>query len=292
MKETSIRLIDLHVHSTASDGTYAPEALAEQGRSFALMALTDHDTCGGTQAFLDASRQLGVTAPRWAGVELSVEPGAGYGKFHLLGLGINPAAPSLTTFLADILDGRNARNVVILQKLQNLGLHIELADAQKFSDGRILARPHFARALVEKGYAASVLDAFGRFLGDGKPAYVDRYRPTPEAAIAAIHRAGGLAVMAHPRYWTSDPAALRTGLARLKDVGLDGVEAVYEANQLGETVDHLMAAHALGLLVTAGSDFHGANKPTISLGMDVGDEEAFIAPLLARHAELQTVAEC
>jgi hypothetical protein len=113
---------------------------------------------------------------------------------------------------------------------------------------------------------------------------VTRYHPEPSEACAVIHAAGGVAVMAHPRYWTDDPVRLREGLARLKVCGLDGVEAVYQANELGETVEHLRAAQALGLCVTAGSDFHGANKPSIRLGMRVKDEAEFIAPFLERLA--------
>ena len=100
-----------------------------------------------------------------------------------------------------------------------------------------------------------------------------------------MHAAHGVAIMAHPRFWTSDPALLRTGLRRLKERGLDGIEAVYQANRPEETIDHLRAARELGMAVTAGSDFHGANKPSVALGMDVGDEEAFLAPFLAALAK-------
>ena len=115
-------------------------------------------------------------------------------------------------------------------------------------------------------------------MGFGAPAYVTRYRPAQARAIDVIHRAGGVAVMAHPRYWTSDADELMSGLARLKDIGLDGLEAEYQANAPEETILHLRTAYALGLAVTAGSDFHGANKPTITLGMTVADDEAFLAP--------------
>ena len=271
-------MIDFHVHSTASDGTETPEALAEKSRDFAAMALTDHDNCDGCARFLAECERLGVTGRRLAGIELSIEPGEGYAKFHLLGLGIDPAAPCLTDFLDEIRAGRNERNVAILAKLNALGVPIAHADVAKYANGKIVARPHIARVLVEKGFAASVADAFARYVGDGAPAYVTRYRPAQARAIDVIHRAGGVAVMAHPRYWTSDPDALAAGLARLKDLGLDGIEAEYQANAPEETILHLRTARALGLAVTAGSDFHGANKPTVTLGMAVADEEAFLAP--------------
>lgn len=271
-------MIDFHVHSTASDGTVSPEKLAELGRGFGAMALTDHDNCDGCERFLAESASLGVTGRRLAGIELSVEPGTGYDKFHLLGLGIDPTAPCLTDFLDEIRAGRDARNVEILAKLDDMGMPIALEEIRRYANGKIVARPHIARVLVDKGYAGNVYDAFRRFVGDGAPAYVTRYRPAPARAIDVIHRARGVAVMAHPRYWTADPDALKAGLARLKDIGLDGIEAEYQANAPEETILHLRTARALGLTVTAGSDFHGANKPAVTLGMEVGDEDAFLAP--------------
>lgn len=275
-------MIDLHCHSTCSDGTCTPEALAEKGRHFAAFALTDHDTCEGCARFLAAAR--GQTGLRLAGVELSVEPGAGYGKFHLLGLGVDPDAQPLAAFLEQIRAEREARNAKILARLAALGMPVSAADVRRHANGQVVARPHIARALMDRGWAASVKDAFARLLGDGRPGYVARGRPAPAEAIAAVHAAGGVAVMAHPRDWTDDFGRLRDGLRRLKDLGLDGVEAVYSANRPGETVEHLRLARALGLAVTAGSDFHGANRPATPLGMAVDDDEAFLAPLRARLA--------
>ena len=131
---------------------------------------------------------------------------------------------------------------------------------------------------VIRPFLAILLTAFERFIGSKSVAYVSRYRPSPEEAIEVIHAAHGAAVMAHPRFWTSDARLLAEGFARLKDLGLDGVEAVYQANLPLETPMHLRLARAAGLAVTAGSDFHGANKASITLGMDVGDDEAFLAP--------------
>ena len=271
-------MIDFHVHSTASDGTVSPEELAERSRGFAAMALTDHDNCDGCERFLAACARLGVTGRRLAGIELNIEPGEGYGEFHMLGLGIDPVAPCLTDFLEEIRAGRNERNAKMLAKLNGIGIPITDEEVRKYANGKIVARPHFARVLVEKGFAESVADAFVRYVDVGAPAYVTRYRPAQARAIDVIHHAGGVAVMAHPRYWTSDPDLLKAGLARLKDIGLDGIEAEYQANAPEETILHLRTAYALGLAVTAGSDFHGANKPTITLGMAVADEEAFLAP--------------
>ncbi len=271
-------MIDLHVHSTASDGTFTPTEIAALGRGFRLLALTDHDNVDGAEEFLAASAGDGV---RLAGVELSVDPGEGYSQFHMLGLGIDPSDAGLGAFLDRIRAGRDARNLRMVAKLNAAGVPITIEDVRKFAPRRIVARPHFADAIVEKGFAADRAEAFAKWVAKGAPGYEPRYRPAPAEAIAAIHGAGGVAVMAHPKFWTDDPKRLRRGLKPLKDAGLDGLEAVYGANTPTETVDHLRAAAELGLIATAGSDFHGARKPN-PLGMGVADEERFVAPLLAR----------
>ncbi|MGN0847706.1 MAG: PHP domain-containing protein [Kiritimatiellia bacterium] len=276
-------MIDLHCHSTCSDGTFTPEELAEKGRGFTVFALTDHDNCDGCARFLAAGR--GHAGLRLTGVELSIEPGEGYEKFHLLGLGVDPESPRLNAFLDQIRAFRNERNRRIVRRLAELGMPIRAEELLKYANGKIVARPHIARVLMDHGWATSVKDAFARLLGDGRPAFVPRIHPPQAEAIDVVHAAGGVAVMAHPRYWTQDLAKLRAGLLRLMDLGLDGVEAVYRANLPGETVEHLRIARELGLAVTAGSDFHGANKPDIPLGMRTEDDAAFLAPILARLEE-------
>ena len=278
-------MIDLHVHSTASDGTETPSELARRGRDFYAMAITDHDNCDGVEEFLSANSASGAANEgkvRLAGIELSVDPGEGYGKFHLLGLGIDPGNASLKGFLRRVLEGRNERNAKIVERFAAIGIDIPADEIAKYAHGEVLARPHFANWLVDHRYSPDSRSAFRDYLTPSSPpetcCYVTRYRPDPGEAFDVIHEAGGVAVMAHPRYWTSDPGLLRSGLERLRRRGLDGVEAIYQANEPGETVDHLLAAKETGLFATAGSDFHGANKPAIPLGMAVDDECAFMAP--------------
>jgi len=282
--------VDFHVHSTASDGTFAPVALAEKAArgGYAALALTDHDNADGVAAFVAAGARLGVRTV--AGIELSVDPGKGFDRFHLLGLGIDPANAALKAFLRKVLDGRNARNERILANFRRLG--IEMADEiASYAHGDVLARPHFARWLMEHGYATSVAEAFATYLLPDSPAatrcYEERFHPSQEEAFAVVHAAGGLCVMAHPRYWRvpwqnvgCDFAAAERELAVLKEKGLDGLEALYRANRPEENVAFVRIADRLGLLKSAGSDFHGANKPSIPLGMRVSEE--FIAPLLER----------
>ena len=270
--------VDFHVHSTASDGTCTPSELAEKGRSFAAIALTDHDNCDGLEGW------TGIP-----GIELSIEPGAGFDKFHLLGLGIDRSDVGLRTFLRRILDGRNARNERILANFRSLG--IEMTDVETYAHGEVLARPHFARWLVDHNHASDIREAFAKYLLPDSPkatrCYEERWHPAQEDAFRAIHAAGGICVMAHPKYWRTDwkmtgpdYAAAERELAALKEKGLDGVEALYQANTNEESVAFTRIATKLGYLTTAGSDFHGANKPTISLGMEVS--EGFIAPVLER----------
>ena len=266
--------LDFHVHSTASDGTCAPTELVERAAhgGFAAIALTDHDNVDGVAEFLSAGARLGV---------------------HLLGLGIDPSNAALRAFLRKVLDGRNARNARILANFRRLGFEMD-ADIRAYAHGDVLARPHFARWLLERGHVASIAEAFETYLLPESPAatrcYEERFHPSQEEAFAVVHAAGGLCVMAHPKYWRRewkdvgcDFDAAARGLAALKEKGLDGVEALYRANRPEENVEFARIATRLGFLLSAGSDFHGANKPTIPLGMEVAD--AVAAPLLERLAE-------
>ena len=294
-------IVDFHVHSTASDGTCAPRELVEKAKAqgIAAVALTDHDNCDGVLEFQScaslasgkdsASPLFDAPSPLLvAGIELSIEPGKGFDKFHLLGLGIDSENAGLKDFLKRILDGRNARNERIIANFRRLG--IEMAQTIfSYAHGEVLARPHFARWLMDRGYVKSVAEAFERYLLPDSPketrCYEERWHPSQEDAFRAIHGAGGLCVMAHPKYWRTewktsgcDFAAAERELAALKERGLDGVEALYQANTGEEDVAFTRMAKKLGYLLSAGSDFHGANKPHITLGMEVS--EAFASPLL------------
>ena len=284
-------VVDFHVHSTASDGTCTPSELAEKAKGFAAIALTDHDNCDG----LDGWNGI-------AGIELSIEPGKGFDKFHLLGLGIDSKDEGLRTFLTRILDGRNDRNSRIIENFRRLGMEMESLDSSaveqsnnrtiySYAHGEVLARPHFARWLVDRGYAADIKEAFAKYLLPDSPVatrcYEERWHPSQEDAFRAIHEAGGICVMAHPKYWCTDwrstgpdYVAVERELAALKERGLDGVESLYQANTNEENIAFTRIATKLGYLKTAGSDFHGSNKPTIPLGIEVSKE--FIAPVLER----------
>lgn len=280
--------VDFHVHSTSSDGTCSPSELAERAQGFAAFALTDHDNMDGVSECREACARLGV--PFVSGVELSIEPGDTFDKFHLLALGADPANQSLKSLLRRILDGRNGRNERIIENFRRKGIPMD-DTIYSYSHGEVLARPHFARWLMDHGYAQSVKEGFDRYLLPDSPeatrCYEDRWHPPQEETFRTIHEAGGLCIMAHPKFWRRawkrsipefDDAERE--IARLKEIGLDGIEAVYQANSPRETVEFTRIAKSLGCLISAGSDFHGKNKPSISLGMDVAED--CIAPLLER----------
>jgi predicted metal-dependent phosphoesterase TrpH len=279
--------VDFHIHSTASDGTFAPKELIAKASGFSALALTDHDNMDGVGEFVCAAGVAGISV--CAGVELSIEPGDGFDRFHLLALGVNPADDGLQALLARVLRGRNGRNGRILANFSRIGIVIEPDDIARYAHGDVLARPHIARWLVDHGFARDVKTAFDTFLLPDSPAatrcYEERWHPSQEETFRTVHRAGGLCVMAHPKYWRGawrrtgvDFAAAERELAVLREKGLDGIEALYEANTPAENVEFTRLGRRHGFLLSAGSDFHGANKPSIALGMEVS--EAFAAPLL------------
>ena len=282
--------VDFHTHSKASDGSLKPRAVARMTSSFEAAALTDHDTCSGVEDFLSADGE--GPCRRFAGAEFSIDPGDGFDMFHLLALGVDPANAALLDFQRRIQAARDERNDRIIGNFLKLGIDLG-EDVRTATEGRILARPHFAVWLVRHGYAPSVREAFAKYLLPDSPAetrcYESRWHPPQEEAFEVVHAAGGLCVMAHPKFWrrpwkTSgcDFAVAEQGLCRLKEKGLDGLEAHYQANSAGEDVAFAMIADRVGLLKSAGSDFHGANKPTVAIGMEV--TEGFIRPLIDRLA--------
>ena len=282
-------LVDFHVHSTASDGTKSPAALARKTRGFVGAALTDHDNCDGVAEFLAEPTPDGACR-RIAGVELSIDPGGGFDVFHMLALGVNPSDEGLKALLRRVLEGRDERNDRIVANFLRIGIDLG-GDVRSYAHGDVLARPHFAKWLTAHKYAGSVREAFEKYLLPDSPeetrCYEPRWHPTQEETFRTVHAAGGLCVMAHPKFWRRawrtagcDFAAAERELAVLRERGLDGLEAIYQANSPGETAVFTQIADRLGLLKTAGSDYHGTNRPDVSLGMDVSEE--YIRPFLER----------
>lgn len=258
--------IDLHTHSTASDGTLSPSRLAEYAyeKKLRAVALTDHDTLDGVEEFCDKCRDLGIEPI--PGIELSANYEC---ELHILGLFIDINNEELNRKLNELQHSRNTRNAQMLQKLEEYGIHITpdmLRTHKKHATLEDLGRPHIARAMVEQGYVRDMDEAFENYLGHGECCYIDRVTFTPKETIEMIKNAGGKAILAHPIYITEDEDRLFNIVSELKSYGLDGIECYYSTYPEEFTELCLRMCRSLDLLPSGGSDFHGENKADIDLG--------------------------
>ncbi|MEM1108207.1 MAG: PHP domain-containing protein [Planctomycetota bacterium] len=273
---------DLHLHSTASDGTDAPGDLPRLCRAAGLsaFALTDHDTTAGVAACAAAAARLKIGFV--PGIELSTDPdlfGAGQsvGSLHLLGHFIDPDHPHLAEITRRLGRARAERNPLIVEKLNRLGVDITydevlaLAGASNGGGGEyateaVVGRPHIGQVLVDKGYVKSIHEAFARYIGSGGAAYARRDLLTAAEAIEAIHEAGGLATLAHPvQLDLPSDTDLEHTVARLVDLGLDGIETRHSDHTPRDVKRFVAIAERFRLVTTGGSDYHGSRK-TIALG--------------------------
>lgn len=244
-------IIDLHSHTTASDGQHPPaEQIAMAAKAgIGTLAVTDHDTVSGLEACEAAAREHGLRLI--AGIEISVHFGGR--EVHILGHFVDRAVPKLASFDVELKAFREKRMGLMVDKLASLGFPVTLDEVKAIAGPGHLARPHLARWLVDRGYCTSTQEAFTRFLGDGKPAAVARFDVTPEQAIDLIHLAHGTATVAHP-----GPTRLnRWELEQLKERGLDGIEVHHADHPPSQREQLLGWAKELDLVPTAGSDFHG-----------------------------------
>lgn len=261
-------MIDLHCHSTFSDGSLAPEQLAEEAAKIGLsaLALTDHDTVAGLPRFLAAAEGKSFRAV--PGVELSVDCSSGV--MHMLGYWMDVANPELVRQMEWIRNGREMRNRAMLEKLNALGFAMAWDEVQGFAGEDVVGRPHFAQVMLQKGYAKDKNEAFDKWLGDGKPGYADRPRLTAEVAVALIRQAGGVAVLAHPFSLRISKDAMAALFVELAAAGLAGVECYYSEHSADLTKEYLAMAKQANLVPTGGSDFHGEVSPGIRLGFGFG----------------------
>jgi len=285
--------IDLHIHSTASDGTVPPEKLPALGRQAGLhaLALTDHDTVAGVADFLAQQPEF-PELELIAGVELSSRYAAR--EIHMIGLFLDCANSELADFLATMRKERRRRAELLRERLEALGYPLSDADLLEAGASETPGRPHFARALVNRYHFSGNLEVFERLLKRGAPAYVPRILPAPEEALQAIKAAGGTAVWAHPiRNHTGEIGFARRILARLVPLGLDGVEAYYTDFTPWQTACVLKLAEEFRLAPSGGSDFHGANHPHVALGSGRGDlnvpDEVLLRLRKAREPKLVVV---
>jgi predicted metal-dependent phosphoesterase TrpH len=232
------------------------------------LALTDHDTIAGIEAARAAGKEFGVRV--LSGVEISVEYAAK--TVHMLGYCFDSGAELLRAGLDKLVGGRNERNAKIVARLNELGLHITLEEIEAEAGGKVVGRPHIARVLLKHGYVATWEEAFEKYLARGAAAYFERLRFTPVDAVALIREAGGVAVLAHPKFVAlHEDETLEDVVRTLVEAGLDGIECFYTDHTPEETAQYLELARRYGLIVTGGSDFHGSVKPEIALGTGKGD---------------------
>ena len=247
--------IDLHLHSKASDGTLQPQEVARLAKETGLghIALTDHDSVEGLKACAEECAQLGLGFT--TGIELST---GGDREIHVLGYGID--AEKMRGRLYSLRDDRLARMERMIERIKEAGMDVTMEDVRAISGGAPLGRPHVAMAMVKKGYASSVKNAFDRFLGDGRPCCVPRQRMSFALAVEWIHDCGGKAVIAHPVLIGVQRRMLTQTLSQLLDEGADGVEAFHSAHTPSDAQEMEAFARRKGVLVTGGSDFHGHAK--------------------------------
>lgn len=273
--------IDLHTHTNRSDGTTSPAELVRHARSVGIdvLAITDHDTTEGWAEAADVAEQEGITLVR--GLEISCEM-AGYGV-HVLAYLPDPTFEPLTDELERVLDGRNSRLPATLDKLRDLGIDIDVKDVRRCAGAAAaMGRPHVADALIDKGVVRDRTEAFDRFLGSRGPAYVHRYACDVFEMIEHISRAGGVSVVAHPWAARHNHDAMDVaGIARLKDVGLAGLEVDHEDHDAATRKRLRSIARDLDLVATGSSDFHGDGKVGHELACNT-TEPAEYERLLAR----------
>ena len=249
--------IDLHVHSTASDGRHRPEEVVRLAArlGLAVISITDHDSVDGVAPALRAAEKHPplLVIP---GVECSTD--VPHGEVHLLGYYIDYANPELVTKLASFRNSRKARAQKMIARLATMGVHIEWKRVREIAGAGSVGRPHIAQAMHEKGYVPSIKEAFNRYIGRDGPAYVEREKMTPDEVVELITRGGGLAVLAHP----ADIAALDHLIPRLQRAGLAGLETYYN-NYPPDTIARLASmARRHSLIATGGSDYHGIDDLT------------------------------
>ncbi len=254
--------VDLHLHSQASDGSFAAGSVVDMAKDagIEILSITDHDTIGGQVAAKRRAGEHGLTY--FTGVEFSIDF---ENEMHIIGYCIDIDEKEINLAFGRMVNARNERNPAIVKRLNELGMPLTMEDVIAESSGGTIGRSHIASAMVKKNYVKDHKQAFSRFLSHGKPGYISSKRMKPERAMELILGANGLPVLAHP-------VSLKAGenlsgiLRYLKEIGLWGVE-VYHPSHFSKDTDYFYnLAKKLGLMITGGSDFHGASKPKVSIG--------------------------
>jgi 3',5'-nucleoside bisphosphate phosphatase len=257
--EAATAFVDLHAHSTASDGSRAPADVIREAKRIGLaaIALTDHDTVAGIREAISVGEDLGVRVV--PGVELSAVEGDV--ETHILGLHLSDTR-ELEAKLVALREMRRTRAERMVHRLNELGVRIEFASVLEQAAGGAIGRPHVARAMIAEGWAVDFRDAFDRYLGNGRPAYVTKERLAVSEATALIHRAGGLAILAHPSH-----SGTLERIAAFVDQGMDGVEVRHPSHSAEDTARLAALVEHFSLVPSGGSDWHGSSDGPRTLGM-------------------------
>lgn len=257
-------MIDLHTHTTFSDGTYTPEEIIKlcYERNLKAIAITDHDITEGIKYARDIAKELNIELIE--GIEFSADyKGI---EIHVLGYFLDIENKELLNLLEDLKISRDDRNKELIKKLNDIGLDISFDYVKSLSNGGLITKAHFAKAIVKKGYAKTNNEAFSLYLGKGKPAYVPRVLISYKEAIDYILNAGGIPVLAHPMIYKLSDKDIEIAIKDLKEAGLKGIECYYPSNTLSQTNLLVSLSKKYDLKVTGGSDFHGENRPNVILG--------------------------
>ena len=262
-------LIDLHIHTTASDGTDAPAVVVEKARDLGLaaIAITDHDTVAGIAPAMEAGARLGVEVV--PGIEVSSDYRGN--NVHVLGYYIDPDSPGLRPVLEWVAAERKIRNEKMVALLAADGFDISMADLEAAYPHSVLGRPHVAEWLMRKGYVSSVREGFSRYLREGKKYYLPKRRIPLSRAIEVIGQAGGLSVLAHPLQYQYTPKEVMELLYTANALGIRGLECWYSEFSPQKQAWLARQADRFGLCATGGSDYHGTRKPQLSIGSGTGD---------------------
>lgn len=273
-------MIDLHVHSNCSDGSFTPRELVEYAvnHDISAFALTDHDTVAGLDEAIACARELSgnVCEKNPEGKTVEVVPGIEFSTeyegrdIHIVGLFIDYKSEAFTTHLADFVASRDTRNEKMCALLREHGIDVTYEQLQALFPDAVITRAHYARFLLENGYVKSMNEAFDRYIGDHAPCYLPREKITPAQAVDLILSAGGVPVLAHPVLYGMGSARLEKLVSVLADAGLVALEAIYSTYTNADTQEMQTLARRYGLLISGGSDFHGSNKPGLSFGTGYG----------------------
>lgn len=272
-----MKTVDLHTHTTYSDGTYTPKELIEYAvtKGLSAVAVADHDTFEGTDEAVLYGSLNNIEVIR--GIEISTEYERHDEKYdfqteiHIVGLFNDNKYHILNNKLDEVRANRTARNHAVIAKFNEIGIPITYQDLQSVAGGNIITRAHFAKVLLQKGYISCTQECFDKYLGNGKPMYIKREMLSYIDAISLINDSGGIAILAHPLLYKLSDKVLEIMISDLKAAGLTGIEALYSTHSPSDTKFIKTIAQKHKLLISGGSDFHGLNKPKIDLAVGYGN---------------------